>query len=110
MSLAPQIDVYAAAVVPNAGASGSLSVNSGKFDNAFVRNAAGIVTVTLNPDDGVDASLRAVLITPFLTAAGASSYAVLDPTSTDTSLIVRTFDFLGAALDAPFQIVVFKKR
>jgi|GEM_PF-4187068 len=110
MSLAPQIDVYAAAVVQNAGASGSLSVNSGKFDNAFIRNAAGNVTVSLLADDGVDASLRAVSITPILTGAGASSYAVLDPASTDTSLVVLTFDPGGAPLDAPFQIVVFKKR
>ena len=110
MALAPNVDVYAAAVVPNAGASGNLSVNTGHFASAFVRSAAGVVVVSLLADQGVDPADRALLLTPFLNGAGAATFAVIDPASTDTAITVRTFDAAGAPADAPFAIAVLKKR
>lgn len=107
MSLAPNLDVYAAAVAPNAGAPGALSVNSGHFVNSFTRAGAGDITLSLQADAGVDATNRVVILTPI---GAAAHIAQLGPASTDTALQVLTFDAAGVAADIPVAVLVVKRR
>lgn len=108
MGLSPQLELWAEASVINTGVA-SFQNNSGRFISV-ARTAAGIVDVTLEPDQGVDAAERAILVTPS-NAGGASILAVIDSAaSTDNVLRVKTYSDAGAAADSSFSILVIKKR
>lgn len=105
MSLAPQVDVWAAASVLNTGVV-SFAMNSGKFASV-TRAGAGDVTVNLGTSSGVDATERAVLLS--INSTTADDQAQLDPASGDNALRILTFR-AGVAADIPFSIVVLRKR
>ena len=106
MGLSPDLELWALASITNTGVV-SFAANSGRF-LSVARAAAGDVTVTLQPDQGADLAERAVVIQANDPAA---RFATLDITApSDTALRVRTWSDAGAATDASFSIVVFKKR
>lgn len=108
MGLSPQLELWAEASIVNTGVV-SFGSNSGRF-LSVVRSAAGIVDVTLQPDQGADFADRAVLISPG-NAGGTSVLAVLDLTaSSDTVYRIRSYSDAGAALDTSFSILIVKKR
>jgi hypothetical protein len=108
MSLSPSLELWAEASIINTGVV-SFASNSGRF-LSVLRSAAGVVDVTLQPDQGVDFAERAVLISPG-NAGGVSVIAVLDLTaSTDTVYRVRSFTDAGLAADTSFSILIVKKR
>jgi hypothetical protein len=76
---------------------------------AVARNAAGDYTVTLSRD--VSACQYGVAVTGVKTAAGAiepapAGFATAAPTADGTKVSVKTYDAAGAALDAPFTLLV----
>lgn len=104
MSLNPQVEVWAAATVSAAGAFVS---QSGKF--ASVALAGSTYTLTLQPDQGVDAAERFVIVSPTDASAADRSVTLNTTVPSDTVLAVQGFQ-AGVAGACAFSIVVLKKR
>jgi len=104
MSLNPQVEVWAAATVSAAGAFVS---QSGKFSSVVLIGST--YTLTLLPDQGVDAAERFVLVSPTDASAADRSVTLNTSAASDTVLAVQGFN-AGAAGPCAFSIVVLKKR
>ena len=104
MSLNPQVEVWAAATISAAGAFVS---QSGKF--ASVGLAGSTYTLTLLPDQGVDAAERYVIVSSADASAADRSVTLNTTAASDTVLTVQGFQ-AGVAGACAFSIVVFKKR
>jgi hypothetical protein len=89
-------------------ASTAAGAAAGGNATAIARNAPGDYTVTLARD--VSACQYGVAVTGVKTAAGIeqapAGFATAAPTTDGTKVSVKTYDAAGAALDAPFTLLV----
>jgi hypothetical protein len=108
LSTAARTALTEASAVTFRAASTSTGTAAGGNATAIARNAAGDYTVTLARD--VSACQYAATVAGVKTGATIEAppagFATASPTADGTKVAVKTFDAAGAALDAPFNLLV----
>jgi len=104
MSLTPQVEVWAAASISAAGAFLS---QSGKFSSVAL--VGSTYTLTLLPDQGVDAAERYIAVSSTDLSAADRAVSVNGAIATDNVVTVQGFQ-AGVAGVCAFSILIYKKR